>query len=108
MSVVDNELKVWLARTQKLRYAAEIFRSLLADKRSVRRYKRFVGAIEALQDELGALNDLATGPEVLEEHGLRRLPGADGLIVHAYKAKLIRTARTRWMRSSILSGSGAN
>jgi inorganic triphosphatase YgiF len=45
---------------KKLRYAAEGFRGLFGDKAS----RRFVGALKALQDELGALNDLATA-EVL-------------------------------------------
>jgi triphosphatase len=49
--------------------------------------------MEALQDELGALNDLATGPDVLEGHGLLGLAGADELIVHADKTKLIRLAQ---------------
>lgn len=78
---------------KKLRYAAEFFRSLFSENRDVRRYKRFVGAMEALQDQIGALNDLATGPVVLDGHGLRSLPGADDLIVDADKAKLIRMAQ---------------
>ncbi|CUX61173.1 CHAD domain-containing protein (plasmid) [Agrobacterium tumefaciens] len=52
---------------KKLRYAAECFRVLFPDKRGARRYKRSVGTMEVLQDELGALNDLATGPEGLGE-----------------------------------------
>ncbi|MGV2069108.1 hypothetical protein [Agrobacterium sp. 22-226-1] len=39
--------------------------------------------MEVLQDELGALHDLATGPEILEKHGLSGLPGTDDLILHA-------------------------
>lgn len=39
--------------------------------------------MEVLQDELGALNDPATGPEILEKHGLSGLPGTDDLILHA-------------------------
>ncbi|RXT29786.1 hypothetical protein B5P46_01550 [Rhizobium leguminosarum] len=94
LSGVDDEHRHEARKdAKKLRYAAEFFRSLFPDKRGVRRYKRFVGAMEALQDELGALNDLATGPEVLEGQGLRSLAGADELIVHADKAKLIRSAQ---------------
>lgn len=94
LSGVDDEHRDEARKdAKKLRYAAEFFRSLFADKRSARRYKRFVSAMEALQDDLGALNDLATGPDVLEDHGLRGLAGADDLIVHADKAKLIRTAQ---------------
>ncbi|WP_332303299.1 CYTH and CHAD domain-containing protein [Rhizobium sp. GR12] len=94
LSGVDDEHRHEARKdAKKLRYAAEFFRSLFADKRSERRYKRFVGAMEALQDDLGALNDLATGPDVLEGHGLRGLAGADELIIHADKAKLIRSAQ---------------
>ncbi|MFK4771368.1 MULTISPECIES: CHAD domain-containing protein [Rhizobium/Agrobacterium group] len=94
LSGVDDEHRHEARKdAKKLRYATEFFRSLFPDKRGVRRYKGFVGAMEALQDELGALNDLATGPEVLEGHGLRGLAGADDLIVHAEKAKLIRMAQ---------------
>ncbi|RWX74831.1 CHAD domain-containing protein [Neorhizobium lilium] len=94
LSGVDDEHRHEARKdAKKLRYAAEFFRSLFPDKRGMRRYKRFVVAMEALQDELGALNDLATGPDVLEGHGLRGHAGADNLIVHADKAKLIRTAQ---------------
>lgn len=79
---------------KKLRYAAEFFRSLYADKQSARRYKRFVKAMEALQDELGLLNDLATGPSVLDKHGLTNLPDAEKLILHADKRSLIDQAQT--------------
>lgn len=79
--------------SKKLRYAAEFFGSLFADKRASRRYKRFIAAMEALQDKLGALNDLATGPDVLDKHGLRDHPEADKLISHADKSALIRKAQ---------------
>lgn len=77
----------------KLRYAAEFFRSLYSDKKSARRYKGFVGVMESLQDELGALNDLATGPEVLEQHNLSKHPGAEALVLHADKPVLISKAQ---------------
>lgn len=78
---------------KKLRYASEFFRSLFTDKRGTRRYKRFIGAMETLQDELGLLNDLASGPGVVETHGLYRIPGADALVPHADKAGLIDRAQ---------------
>lgn len=94
LSGVDDEHRHEVRKdAKKLRYAAEFFRSLFPDKRGERRYKRFVGAMEALQEELGALNDLATGPVVLEEYGLRSFAGADELIVHADKTKLTRAAQ---------------
>lgn len=49
--------------------------------------------METLQDQLGALNDLATGPEVLEKHGVRDHPEADKLVSHSDKSTLIRKAK---------------
>ncbi|QJU59266.1 inorganic triphosphatase [Sphingomonas sp. AP4-R1] len=56
--------------SKKLRYAAEFFRSLFDRKNERRRYKAFIAALENLQEQLGALNDLATAPEVLNGLGL--------------------------------------
>ena len=46
-------------QTKTLRYAAEFFASLFSNKRVVKRRKRFLGALERLQDGLGDLNDIA-------------------------------------------------
>jgi triphosphatase len=46
-------------QTKKLRYAAEFFASLFSNKRVVKRRKRFLAALERLQDGLGDLNDIA-------------------------------------------------
>jgi len=46
-------------QTKKLRYAAEFFASLFSNKRMVKRRKRFLAALERLQDGLGDLNDIA-------------------------------------------------
>jgi triphosphatase len=48
---------------KKLRYAAEFFASLYAPKR----VRRYVGALEDLQDILGALNDAAVAERLLQE-----------------------------------------
>lgn len=55
---------------KKLRYAAEFFGGLWTGKKARRRAAAFADAIEALQDELGRLNDLAHAPAVLAELGL--------------------------------------
>lgn len=55
---------------KKLRYGAEFFASLYEGKRDSRRRKRFMADLQELQDQLGALNDLATAPLVLAELGL--------------------------------------
>jgi len=55
---------------KKLRYAAEFFAKLFERKKERRRHRRFVSALEALQDQLGALNDLVTAPRLLEKLGI--------------------------------------
>jgi inorganic triphosphatase YgiF len=44
---------------KKLRYAVEFFATLFANKRAVKRRKKFLYALERLQDGLGDLNDIA-------------------------------------------------
>jgi inorganic triphosphatase YgiF len=46
-------------QTKKLRYAGEFFASLFSNKRMVKRRKRYLAALERLQDGLGDLNDIA-------------------------------------------------
>ncbi len=82
------------ARTpKKFSYAAEFFRPLFDDKRGARRHKKFLNAMETLQDDLGALNDLATGPCVLEKHGLAGHPDRDSVIPQADKQFLVEKAQ---------------
>jgi triphosphatase len=70
---------------KKLRYASEYFGDLFPAK-TARRYKRFIGKLEAMQDRLGKLNDLVTAPATLARIGLAR--EAD----MADKPKLLRAA----------------
>jgi CHAD domain-containing protein len=65
---------------KKLRYAAEFFAALNDRKRERRRHKRFVSTLAALQDKLGALNDLATAPELLRRLDLADDPRAIALL----------------------------
>lgn len=52
---------------KKLRYGAEFFAGLYADKKARKRHATFVKALAELQDQLGALNDIATGHEVVQD-----------------------------------------
>jgi CHAD domain-containing protein len=64
---------------KKLRYAAEFFASLYPAKRVA----RYVGALEGLQDILGALNDAAVVDRLLAEVAASGRPiaaGVDGLV----------------------------
>jgi inorganic triphosphatase YgiF len=57
---------------KKLRYAAEFFGALYPRRKAQRRREGFLAAIEKLQDLLGELNDLVTGPEVLAALGIEQ------------------------------------
>jgi triphosphatase len=59
-------------QTKKVRYAAEFFGRLFPGKRAAKRRKRFQSALEALQDALGDLNDIAVHEELLGATGMRR------------------------------------
>jgi CHAD domain-containing protein len=63
---VGNEARHAVRKHAKsLRYAAEFFTSLFDRKHQRRRHAQFLAALGALQDRLGALNDRATGPDIL-------------------------------------------
>ncbi|WP_245306907.1 MULTISPECIES: inorganic triphosphatase [unclassified Rhizobium] len=61
---------------KKLRYSAEFFAPLYHSKREARHHRRFITAMEKLQDQLGNLNDIATAPEMLAALGLSTVSGA--------------------------------
>jgi inorganic triphosphatase YgiF len=68
---LDDEARHQVRITaKKLRYATGFFDSLYTGKRTRRRFKAFTRKLEALQDHLGALNDLATAPALLARFGL--------------------------------------
>ncbi|MDP9811313.1 inorganic triphosphatase YgiF [Rhizobium tibeticum] len=94
LASVDDEHRHQVRKdAKKLRYAAEFFGSLFDSKRGARRYKKFIAAMADLQDHLGALNDLATGPDVLEKYGLADHPARDSVLSHADKDVLIGKAQ---------------
>ncbi|MBZ5758846.1 CHAD domain-containing protein [Rhizobium sp. VS19-DR104.2] len=77
---------------KKLRYAAEFFASLFSDKQGRRRHREFVKALEKLQEHLGGVNDLATAPAVLRDHGLEDHPDAGRLSPTGRKTKLLQAS----------------
>jgi inorganic triphosphatase YgiF len=94
LSTIDDEHRHEVRKdAKKFSYAAEFFRPLFDDKRGARRHKKFLNAMETLQDDLGALNDLATGPCVLEKHGLAGHPDRDSVIPQADKQFLVEKAQ---------------
>lgn len=74
---------------KKLRYAADFFVSMFGSKRERRRYKRFVAVLEALQDQLGALNDLAMAPHLLRKLGLADAPDVATLLGSSNKRAML-------------------
>lgn len=85
---LDDEARHQLRITaKKLRYAAEFFSPLCMGKAETKRHKRFITAMEGLQDQLGSLNDLATAPDMLSKLALSGVPGAGDLVSAADKAR---------------------
>ena len=77
---------------KKLRYASEFFAGLYTDKRQRRRHDKFLTALEALQEELGSLNDLAAAPDLIEHLGLSDDAEAQALLTGGKKKKLLSAA----------------
>ncbi|WP_327436670.1 CHAD domain-containing protein [Sinorhizobium meliloti] len=75
---------------KKLRYAAEFFGPLYANKRETKRRNRFLVAMEGLQDQLGSL--LATAPDMLSKLDLTNMAGAEDLFSADDKERLLHDA----------------
>ncbi len=91
-TLADEERHEVRKTAKRLRYGAEFLGAAFSSKTRSRRYGKFLGSLETLQDQLGALNDMATAPVVLERLGLRNEPGANGLLAHRKKSKIIAAA----------------
>ncbi|WP_154764154.1 CYTH and CHAD domain-containing protein [Paracoccus lichenicola] len=92
LSRLEDEARHELRKdAKKLRYAAEFFAPLFAgDWRKGRR--RFGAALADFQDHLGALNDLAAAPLVLDRLGLADALGAADLADAVDRAPLLAAA----------------
>ncbi|MGE4431011.1 MAG: CHAD domain-containing protein [Sphingobium sp.] len=89
----DDEARHTLRKdAKKLRYGTDFFTSLFPRKREQRRFKRFMASLERLQDQLGALNDIATTPSLLDQLGLTDDPAASALLAPDKRKKLIAAA----------------
>ncbi|WP_277600054.1 CHAD domain-containing protein [Sphingomonas koreensis] len=81
LASADDETRHELRKdAKKLRYASEFFASLFDRKGEERRHRRFVVALEELQDRLGKLNDLATVPVLLTKLGIADQDGAEAFL----------------------------
>lgn len=91
LASLDDEARHEVRKdAKKLRYAVEFFAPLFDRTKSVRKdQKAFLKALKALQDDLGALNDLAMAPALLARFGVKTQPTRKGkkrLIDNAAKA----------------------
>jgi triphosphatase len=59
-------------QVKKLRYAAEFFGDLFAGKKAAKKQKKFVPALERLQDGLGDLNDIVVDEDLIAAMGTPR------------------------------------
>ena len=87
----ETRHKVRIA-AKKLRYAAEFFEPLYNNKAEAKRHRRFIEAMKVLQDQLGALNDIATAPDMLAALELSDMAGAKDLFSAEGKSKLLKDA----------------
>ena len=78
---------------KKLRYGAEFFAALFPGKKASKRHAAFGKALSDLQDHLGALNDIATGDELMRDMTVESV-GASTLFAAGMTAADIE-ARTR-------------
>lgn len=92
VSDTDEKRHTLRKSAKKLRYASEFYASLYATKKGRRRHKQFMAALEELQNQLGALNDMATAPKLLGSLGLSENPDARKLLQSADRDTLIGRA----------------
>lgn len=77
---------------KKLRYSAEFFGTLFPGKRHESDYRRFVKALEKLQDKLGLINDAVTAHAMLDKLGIADDPDAAALLHNGKRSKLLTGA----------------
>ena len=61
-------------QAKKLRYASDFFGSLFSGKQPDKRRKKFLAALETVQDCLGDLNDIAVHENMISAAGMRQRP----------------------------------
>lgn len=79
---------------KRLRYGSEFFAGLYTGKKAAKRHGRFIDGLQAIQDQLGTLNDVAAAPGLLAKNGLGDTEGADGVLSGADTADTLEKAET--------------
>jgi inorganic triphosphatase YgiF len=93
LAALDDEARHDVRKNaKKLRYTAEFFAGLFDTPGQSQRYKKFTAALEHVQDELGALNDIAAAPAILDRLGLGDDPDAAMLLAVDRKEALLENA----------------
>lgn len=96
LAVLDDDARHEARKAaKKMRYAADFFTALYSSKRQRHRIDRCLHPLEALQDLLGQLNDIATAPAVAERIGLADIPEGHALIGKGDKSDLLAAAAKR-------------
>jgi len=78
-------------RAKRLRYATEFFAATFTGRKSAKRRKKSLVALQRLQDALGALNDLATRQLLLD---------ADGKDLHLAAPGADRAEEKKWLKEA--------
>ena len=92
---LDDAARHRLRKTvKKLRYTADFFAPLFADDGQSAALRDHAKLTEALQDRLGALNDIATAPQLLRSLSLDAVPEAVALFATGDRERLLGEART--------------
>jgi CHAD domain-containing protein len=74
-------------QVKKLRYAAEFFSELFQNKKAMKRQKKFMPALERLQDGLGDLNDIAVDERLIASAAAPKRAFAAGLLTGREEAR---------------------
>lgn len=93
LEALDDDNRHELRKTaKKLRYATEFFAALYDRKRDRRRLKRFLSALEGLQDSLGDLNDLSAASATLRRLGVTSADAEKWVVDPKTRAALLEQA----------------
>ena len=91
---LDDAARHRLRKTvKKLRYTADFFAPLFADDGQSAALRDHAKLTEALQDRLGALNDIATAPQLLRSLSLDTVPEAVALFATGDRDRQLAEAR---------------
>lgn len=99
LSTLEDEARHEVRKdAKKLRYASEFFTPLFDTDNTRKQRKRFGTALEDLQEQLGALNDLSSATQVLDRLGITSGPEREKLIPAGHKKPLLKAAERAYQQ----------